>query len=110
MSGAISSKKLLVFILGIAILALLTSNLRRRDLVEAAPAFAIAVSLALANLAVSVAGLRTRQRWLWATYLTASIAAFLLTGFSTPIGAAIALAPVGIELAADFMREAWSPS
>ncbi|MBR0556104.1 hypothetical protein J5J10_10490 [Ciceribacter sp. L1K23] len=110
MSGVISSKKLLVFVLGIAALALLTSDLRQRDLVEAAPAFAIAVSLALANLAVSVAGLRTRQRWLWATYLAASIAAFLLSGFSTPIGAAIILAPVGIELAADFMREAWRPS
>ncbi|MCL6706776.1 hypothetical protein M8R20_07185 [Pseudomonas sp. R2.Fl] len=106
MSEILSTKKLLVFVLGIAILSLLTQDLYRRDFVEPTTAFAISVSLALANMAVAFAGLRTLKRVPWGIYLIVSVTVFLLLGFSTPISALVALLPIGLGTMVEIMGAA----
>jgi len=95
MSEILPTKRLLVFVLGIAALALLTLELHERGSVETSTAFALSVSLALANMAVAFAGLRTEKRVSWGIYLILSVTVFLLFGFSTPINAILGLLPIG---------------
>lgn len=96
MSAILPTRKLLVFVLGIVVLALLTSVLYANDVIAATTAFALSVSLALANMAVAFAGLRTEKRVPWGIYLILSVVVFLLLGFSTPINALLGLLPVSL--------------
>lgn len=95
MSAVLPTKKLLVFVFGIVMLALLTQELYKRDAVESATAFALSVSLALANMAVAFAGLRTEKRVSWGIYLILSVTVFLLLGVSTPLNAVLSLPSIG---------------
>lgn len=99
------SRRLLAYVLLIAVASLLTSDLTQRGLFTPPVAFGVACALWLCNLAVAVGGLRTRQRIAWGAYMILSIAIFFLLGFSNPLSAVILLLPVGFDL----MREAWRP-
>ena len=99
------SRRLLAYVLLIAVASLLASDLNRRGLFTPSVAFGVACALWLCNLAVAVGGLQTRQRFAWGAYMILSIAVFVLLGFSNPFSAVILLVPVVLDL----MREAWRP-
>ena len=99
------SRRLLAYVLLIAVVSLLASDLNRRGLITPSVAFGVACALWLCNLAVAVGGLQTRQRIAWGVYMILSITIFFLLGFSNPLGAVIQLLPVGLDL----MRGAWRP-
>ena len=105
-----NSIRLVVYVLVIAAFALLTNELRRGGLMPAATGFGLFWALALANLAVGTAGLRTRRKLAWACYLLVSIAGIGLLGFSTPITAAIGLLPLLAELLASASHASGPPS
>lgn len=102
MSGIIPSKKLLIFVGIVSALAFGASQLRQHGQIEPFAALAIAGSLAFANLALGVAGLRTRHWTAWGTYLMVSLAALILLGFASPLTAVTALAPTWIGAAVEF--------
>lgn len=100
------SRRLVAYVLLIAVASLVVNDLARRGLVAPIVGFGAVGALFLGNLAVAVAGLRTPQRIAWAGYLILSVAIFVLLGFSNPVSAAILLVPFGLE----FVREALRPS
>lgn len=65
MSAIIPSKRLALFVLVVAALVIATNLLRQQEHIDPLAAFSIATSLALANLALAVAGLRTREWLAW---------------------------------------------
>lgn len=93
MSAIIPSKRLALFVLVVAALVIATNLLRQQEHIDPLAAFSIATSLALANLALAVAGLRTREWLAWGLYLLISLAVFLFTGFANPLSALVLLAP-----------------
>ncbi len=99
------SRRLVAYVLLIAVASLVVNDLARRGIVAPTISFGVAGALFLGNLAVGVGGLRTPQRIAWGVYIVLSVATFFLLGFSNPISAVILLAPIGLDL----IREAWRP-
>lgn len=100
------SRRLLAYVLLIAVASIAVDEFARRGLVEPTVAFGVSGALFLGNLAVAIGGLRTPQKLGWGAYLALSVATFLLFGFTTPVSAVILLAP----LAGALMHEASPPS
>lgn len=105
----ISAKRLIALVLIITTVTLTVTSFSKAALLWPGIANVIVFSLALANLAVAAAGLRTPYRFAWGAYLMTSIAVFLLSGFATPVGAAVILAPIAIELVIEFIHASWRP-
>lgn len=106
MLDVIPSKRLVVLALIVAALALAVASVSGAGLIDPGGANVLAISFALANLAVGVAGLRTPQRIAWCAHLLVSVAVFFLLGFATPVGAIVILTPIAIESALAFIRAA----
>ncbi|MGV8939318.1 MAG: hypothetical protein ACOH2J_19540 [Allorhizobium sp.] len=100
----IPAKRLIALALVAATVTLTISSASKAGILGPGIANVVIFSLALANLAVGVAGLRTPYRFAWGAYVITSIAIFLLLGFATPIGALVILAPIAIEPTIDFSR------
>ncbi|MGF0536529.1 hypothetical protein ACQQ2Q_00950 [Agrobacterium sp. ES01] len=93
-----SSRKLIVFAIIISLVAVSIHMLFIESILSATQLFALGGSLALANIAVAIGGLRTPQRLAWGIYLALSAIAYIMLGFATPIGALILLGPMILGL------------
>ncbi|GEO84588.1 MULTISPECIES: hypothetical protein [Alphaproteobacteria] len=92
-----------MFLAMVTVLALAASELHQRGHLESSKAFAIGGSLALANLALGVAGLRTRHRIAWGVYLLASLMTVVLIGSANPVSALVTLTPIWMGAGLEFM-------
>ena len=85
---------LLILVVLLSVISIAATEARLVGLLASSLDMAIPYAIAALNLAVGVAGLRTRHKLGWSLYLVASLLGFVLIGATTPITAVSTLITV----------------